>query len=94
MVYLRSQLEQQHIKIGRDALNQLLRENNLLVKKTKRFHITTDSKHFYYKSPNLLKGIKITHSEQVFVCDITYLKTDATHAYLVSVRKLLFFKTS
>ena len=82
MVYLREELEVANIKIGRDALGKLLRENNLLVPKTKRFHITTDSKHCFYKSPNLLKKTEITHSEQVVVCDITYLKTDEGHAYL------------
>jgi len=73
------------VKIGRDALNKLLRQNNLLVPKTKRFHITTDSNHFFYKSPNLLKETEITHSEQAVVCDITYLKADQTHAYLALV---------
>ena len=82
MVYLREELAHESIKIGRDALGKLLRENNLLVPKTKRFHITTDSKHFFYKSPNLLKETEITHSEQVIVSDITYLKTDEGHAYL------------
>jgi transposase InsO family protein len=75
-------VERAKIKIGRDALGKLLRQNNLLVPKTKRFHITTDSKHFFYKSPNLLKETEITHSEQVIVSDITYLKTDDGHAYL------------
>jgi transposase InsO family protein len=78
MVYL----GEKGVKIGRDALYKLLRQNNLLVPKTKRFHITTDSNHFFYKSPNLLKDTKITHSEQAVVCDITYLKADRTHAYL------------
>jgi len=73
------------VKIGRDALGKLLRQNNLLVPKTKRFHITTDSNHFFYKSPNLLKDTEITHSEQAVVCDITYLKADRTHAYLALV---------
>ena len=82
MVYLGEALKRENIKVGRNALNTLLRKNNLLVKKTKRFHITTDSKHFFYKSPNLLKNTEITHSEQALVSDITYLKTDAGHAYL------------
>ena len=84
MVYLQPALEQVGIKIGRDSLNKLLRENNLLVKKTKRFHVTTDSHHYFYKSPNLLKDTKLTHSEQAIVCDITYLQTDACHAYLAT----------
>jgi len=84
MVYLRLEFEQAGIKIGRDSLNRVLRENNLLVKKNKRFHITTDSHHYFYKSPNLLKNTELIHSEQAIVCDITYLKTDAGHAYLAT----------
>jgi putative transposase len=78
-------LKENHIKMGRNGVNDLLRNRGMLVKKTKRFHITTDSKHFYYKSPNLLTNKEITHSEQVFVSDITYVKTDEGHAYLALV---------
>lgn len=82
---LRSYFKEQGIKMGRDKLNNLLRSRGLLIKKTKKFHITTDSKHFFYTAPNLLKNIEITHSEQVFVSDITYIKTDEGHAYLALV---------
>ncbi|HEX8331012.1 MAG TPA: IS3 family transposase [Flavisolibacter sp.] len=78
-------LQEQDVKIGRDALFELLRYKGLLVRKTKRFHITTNSKHFYYTSPNLIKELEINHSEQVFVSDITYIKTDEGHAYLALV---------
>ncbi|WP_188051730.1 hypothetical protein [Flavobacterium sp. GP15] len=57
-----------NIKMGRDALFDLLRSRGLFIKRTKRFHITTDSKHFYYKSPNLLYNLAVTHAEQVFCC--------------------------
>lgn len=82
MEYAKPKLNENNIKIGRDALFSLLRNNGMLVKKTKRFHITTDSKHFFYKSPNLLKNMEITHCEQALVADITYIKTDQGHAYL------------
>jgi len=78
-------LRENNIKMGRDALFDLLRYKGLLVRKTKRFHITTDSKHFYHTSPNLIKELEINHSEQVFVSDITYIKTDQGHAYLALV---------
>jgi transposase InsO family protein len=80
--YMQEELQKHHLEIGRDALFTLLRNHGLLVKKTKRFHITTDSKHFFYKSPNLLKDTVITHAEQALVTDITYIKTDQGHAYL------------
>jgi transposase InsO family protein len=79
---LQRALQEHDIKMGRDALFDLLRYKGLLVRKTKCFHITTDSKHFYYTSPNLIKELEIKHSEQVFVNDITYIKTDEGHAYL------------
>lgn len=65
--YIKEDLVENNIKIGRDAFFTLLRNNGLLVRKTKRFHITTDSKHFFYKSPNLLKDTEI---KQAIVCDI------------------------
>ena len=83
--HLRPVLPQLDIKIGRDALFTLLRNKGLLIRKTKRFHITTDSKHFYYTSPNRIKEVEITHAEQVFVNDITYIKTNECHAYLAIV---------
>lgn len=83
--HIQLKLKQNNIKMGRDALFDLLRSYGLLVQKTKRYFITTDSKHFFYKSPNLLKDLSIEHSEQVFVADITYIKTDVGHAYLALV---------
>ena len=82
MVYLKDDFKKEQIAIGRNTLNSVLRANNLLVRKTKRCYITTDSKHGYYKSPNILKKVKLTHSEQAIVNDITYLKTDEGDAYL------------
>ncbi len=74
-----------------------MKTHQLLVKKTKQFHITTDSKHFFYKSPNRIKNITPTHAEQIWVSDITYLKTQEKHAYLALVtdiysKKIMGFK--
>jgi putative transposase len=85
MQHIGKELIKNNIKMGRDALFDLLRSWGLLVKKTKRFHITTDSKHFFFKSPNLLKDLALNHAEQVFVSDITYIRIDGGHAYLALV---------
>jgi putative transposase len=71
--------------MGRDAFFAFLRYNRLLVKKTKRYHVTTDSKHGFYKSPNRLDGLTPTHAEQVWVSDITYVKIQQNHAYVALV---------
>ena len=82
LIHIQDELKMQNIKMGRDKFFKLLRVNHLLVKKTKRYHITTDSKHFFYKSPNRIKDLDIAHSEQVFVNDITYIQLQSEHAYL------------
>ena len=83
--------------MGRDAFFSFLRSNQLLVRKTKRHHITTDSRHGFYKSPNRLKGLTPTHAEQVWVSDITYVKIQKDHAYLALVtdiysKKIMVYK--
>lgn len=77
-----------NLKLGRDKLHEMLKINGLLVRKTKRYHITTDSKHGFYKSPNLVKDLKITHAEQAFAADITYIHTDQGHTYLALITDL------
>lgn len=79
---IQTELKENNIKMGRDALFKLLRSQGMLIKKNKCYHITTDSKHFYYTSPNLLKETELINAEQAVVCDITYIKTDQGHAYL------------
>ena len=78
-------LVQKNIKIGRDRFYQFLRRHRLLVPRTKRAHITTDSKHHFYKYPNLIKNFIPTAAEQLWVSDITYIKIEGANAYLALV---------
>jgi transposase InsO family protein len=73
------------IKCGRDNFFDILREKNLLVQYRRRYVKTTQSKHLFYKYPNLIKDLEITRAEQVFVSDITYIKTKAGNMYLFLV---------
>lgn len=87
------------IKIGRDALFDYLRSEHMLVKPKKNYTKTTFSKHWLRKYPNLLKDVIIDRPEQVFVSDITYVKSkDKTH-YLSLVtdaysRKIMGYNVS
>lgn len=71
-----------NIKKGRDKFLDLLREENMLVPRKKNYVKTTDSFHRFHKHKNLVKGLEVTSPEQVWVSDITYIKTDAGHHYL------------
>ena len=72
-----------NIVVNKAQITRKTRE--LLIKKTKRHHITTDSNHGFYKSKDLTVNLEITHAEQVFVSDITYIKLISQHAYLALV---------
>lgn len=73
------------IKIGRDKFYRFLRLNNLLVPKTKNYTTTTNSNHMYKKYRNLVKDHVPTRPEQLWVSDITYIKTENGHNYLALV---------
>jgi len=79
---LMPKLEELSIKCGRDKFFSILRDENLLVRYRKRFVKTTQSKHMFYKYPNLIQDIEITRSEHVFVSDITYVRTKQGFMYL------------
>ena len=82
---LKTPMKTLDIKMGRDKFFDFLRANNLLVPKTKNFHITTNSKHQFFKYKNLITNKIPTRPEQLWVCDITYIKTDNGHNYLAIV---------
>lgn len=96
---IKSDLEKLNIKIGRDALFVYLRRENLLIYPKKNYTKTTNSKHWLRKHPNLLKERFIDQPEQVFVSDITYLKSKEGEHYLSLVtdafsRKIMGYKLS
>jgi transposase InsO family protein len=73
---LKSKLDAQGIKLGRDGFFEYLREHRLLVQPVKRYTKTTHSKHWMKKHPNLMENRQIKSAEQAFVSDITYVETD------------------
>ena len=82
---LKEDIKKQGIKMGRDKFYAFLKVNRLLVPRTKRFHITTNSNHHFYKYKNLVTNKVPTRAEQLWVTDITYIKTQKGHSYLALV---------
>jgi putative transposase len=83
---LKEPLQQAGIKLGRDALFDVLRDARMLVLPRRAYHKTTNSHHHYRRHPNLLKDgpAKLVPSgcEQLWVADLTYLPTKEKTAYL------------
>lgn len=70
------------IKMGRDALFDLLASHHMLVRKRKRRIQTTQSNHWLRKYTNLIHGVTPTGPNQHWVSDITYWKINGSHVYV------------
>ena len=79
---LESRFRSLGIKLGRDKLFAWMKAFDLLISPKRRYVQTTMSKHHLRKYPNIVKGLEIKASEQVWVSDITYLKTRQGTCYL------------
>lgn len=68
-------MEGHDMYIGRDQLFDLLRENDLLIVKRRRSRPqTTDSNHWMRKYPDLIKDIRLSRADELWVSDITYIR--------------------
>ena len=99
VVMLQPFFEKQDIQIGRDAFFQLLSKNKLLIRKRKRSTHTTNSKHFFYRYPNLVAHFTLLHAHELWVADITYIPMKERFAYLYLItdaysRKIVGFHVS
>jgi transposase InsO family protein len=85
LVMLKPTLQAHGILIGRDRFFALLREHGLLVRKSRKYVRTTQSNHHYRKWPNLVENRKPTAPQQLWVSDITYLRTPDKFLYLALI---------
>jgi transposase InsO family protein len=85
---LRRSFEIENIKVGRDCLFDILRQYNMLIHKKKASCKTTNSYHHFYKYNNLIKEVNVTQPNQVWVSDITYIRTIKGFCYLALITDL------
>jgi transposase InsO family protein len=79
---LRPLMQEYGIKIGRDALFDLLSVHGLLIRKHKRYVKTTHSHHWLKKYSNLIIDFMPTQPNQLWVSDITYWKIEDLWFYI------------
>jgi transposase InsO family protein len=94
---IKEDIDRMKIKMGRDALFDLMASEHMLVQRRKRKHITTNSNHWYRKYPNLIKGMIPDAPSQIWVSDITYIKNPKEFLYLFLItdaysKKILGYK--
>ena len=79
---LESFFSDHQIKMGRDRFFSLLHAHDLLIKRRRRKPYTTNSSHWLRKYPNLIKDMKLTEPNQLWVSDITYWKVNGEFLYI------------
>jgi len=69
-----AELHRRGYMVNHKCVLRLMREDNLLCLRKKRWIRTTDSSHGYRVYPNLTQGLTLTHPNQLWVADITYVR--------------------
>jgi putative transposase len=80
-----AELKRQGWQVNHKRVGRILREDNLLCFRKKKFHSTTDSKHGFPVYPNLTRKFVPTSRNQLWVADITYIRLAEEFVYLAVV---------
>jgi putative transposase len=71
--------------VNHKRVYRLMREDNLLCLRRRKFVVTTDSQHDLPVSPNLAREMTVTGLNQLWVADITYIRLLAEFVYLAVI---------
>ena len=85
MKSLNKDFQKQQLKVGRDTLFNVLRNNNMLTLRKKYSCRTTNSYHRFYKYNNIIKDVEVNRPNQVWASDITYIRTVKGFCYLALI---------
>lgn len=69
-------------KVNPKRVYRLMREDNLLCVRKRKFVVTTDSNHGRKVYPNLAGEMVLTGIDQLWVADITYIRLESEFVYL------------
>ena len=80
-----AELKRQGWKVGPNRVLRLMRQDNLLCVRKRKFVVTTDSHHSHKVYPNLAAAMALTGINQLWVADITYIRLETEFVYLAVV---------
>jgi len=82
---LKNEFNKTNLKVGRDTLFNVLRKYQMLTLRKKYSSRTTNSLHRFYKYKNIIKDLDVIRPNQVWVSDITYIRTVKGFCYLALI---------
>jgi transposase InsO family protein len=78
-------VQREGLAAGAKTVRRLMREDNLLAIRRRRFVVTTDSDHRFRVWPNLAQYLELTDINQLWVADFTFLRLEDEFVYLAVV---------
>lgn len=76
------------VNANRKRVARVMRQLGICPKTKRKKRHTTQSRHAFARFPNLLRELVITHPDQVWVCDITYIHLAHEDVYLAVIMDL------
>ena len=73
-------------RVSRPRVARIMRVNNLFARRKRKFRFTTDSAHDYPIAPNILnQDFTVSRENQIWVSDMTYIRTKKGWMYLTVI---------
>jgi putative transposase len=82
---MQKELEKRGFPVNHKRLKRLMREDNLLCLRRRKYVRTTDSNHGRPVYPNLAGEMEVNGLNQLWVADITYIRLETEFVYLAVV---------
>ena len=80
-----AELRRRGMAVNHKRVLRMMRRDNLLALRRRRFVVTTDSSHKFEVYLNLARRMKLTGVDQLWVADITYLRLKTEFVYLAVI---------
>lgn len=80
-----AELRRRKRTVNRKRVQRLMREDNLLCLRKRKFVVTTDSDHDLRVYPNLARQMTLTGIDQLWRADITYVRLEVEFVYLAVI---------
>ena len=80
-----AELQRRGWAVNHKRVYRLMREDNLLCLRKRKFVVTTDSEHGLPVYPNLARTLTLTGLDQLWVADLTYIRLELEFVYLAVI---------
>jgi transposase InsO family protein len=77
-----AELQRRGWAVNHKRVQRLMRQDNLLCLRRRKFVLTTDSNHGHRVYPNLAAELELSGLNQLWVADITYIRLETEFVYL------------